>query len=40
LKRLRPAASIGCDSVDGTLLAYGPDRNLPELLGWLAAVNH
>jgi hypothetical protein len=39
LKRLRYAASIGCDSVDGTFLAYGPDCNLPKLLCWLAAVN-
>jgi hypothetical protein len=23
---------------DGTYLAYGPDRNLPTLLGWLAAL--
>lgn len=35
LRRLRYAASIGCDSVDGTFLAYGPDRNLPTLLRWL-----
>jgi hypothetical protein len=33
--RLWYAASIGCHSVDGTCLAYGPDRNLPKLLGWL-----
>lgn len=33
--RLRYAASIGCHSVDGTYLAYGPDRNLSRLLGWL-----
>lgn len=36
LTRIRYAASIGCDSVDGTYLAYGPDRNLPKLLDWLA----
>lgn len=35
LRRLRYAASIGCHSVDGTYLTYGPDRNLPRLLGWL-----
>jgi hypothetical protein len=40
LKRLRYAASIGCGSVDGTHLAYGPDRKLPELLRWLTLVNH
>lgn len=34
-RRLRYAVSIGCQSVDGTYLAYGPDRNLPTLLGWL-----
>jgi hypothetical protein len=39
LRRLRHAAAIGCHSVDGTFLAYGPDRNLPTLLGWLATVN-
>lgn len=35
-KRLRYAASIGCDSVDGTYLVFGPEKNLPKLLGWLA----
>lgn len=35
LRRLRYAARIGCDSVDGTYLAFGPDRNLPALLRWL-----
>lgn len=34
-RRLRRARDIGCDSVDGTLLAFGPDRNLSQLLGWL-----
>lgn len=34
-RRLRYARDIGCDSVDGTFLAFGPDHNLPELLGWL-----
>ena len=38
LRRLRYACGIGCDSVDGTYLAYGPDRNLPTLLGWLRTV--
>lgn len=40
LRRLRYAHHIGCDSADGTYLAYGPDINLPRLLGWLRAVNH
>ncbi len=34
-KRLRYAEAIGCDSADGTFLAFGPDVNLPQLLGWL-----
>lgn len=28
------AEFIGCDSVDGTFLAFGPDTNLPRLRGW------
>jgi hypothetical protein len=40
LRRLRHAAAIGCHSVDGTYLAYGPDRNLPTLLRWLAIIKH
>jgi hypothetical protein len=35
LGRLRFAALDGYDSVDGTGLAFGPDRNLPQLLRWL-----
>lgn len=35
LGRLRLAALDGYDSVDGTTLAFGPDRNLPQLLRWL-----
>lgn len=35
-KRLWTARSFGCDSVDGTYLAFGPDINLGRLLGWLA----
>jgi hypothetical protein len=26
---------MGCHSVDGTYLTFGPDTNLPKLLGWL-----
>jgi hypothetical protein len=33
--RLRYAASLGCSSVDGTTLRFGPDINLPILLRWL-----
>ena len=35
LRRLRHAVAIGCQSVDGTFLTFGPDRNLPTLLRWL-----
>lgn len=38
-RRLRYAHQIGCDSADGTYLAFGPDQNLPKLLAWLAEVN-
>lgn len=35
LKRLMYADAIGCDSVDGTFLTFGPDANLPRLAAWL-----
>jgi hypothetical protein len=38
-KRLEYAAAIGCDSADGTYLAFGPDVNLPKVLSWLRGVN-
>ena len=38
-ERLRYARHIGCDSVDGTYLAFGPDKNLPRLQRWLTEVN-
>jgi hypothetical protein len=34
LRRYRYAEAIGCTSVDGTYLTFGPDVNLPTLLGW------
>lgn len=34
-RRLRAAAVGGYDSADGTFLKFGPDKNLPRLLGWL-----
>jgi len=38
--RLGQAASFGCDSADGTYLSFrGRDRGVPEVLGWLDAVN-
>jgi hypothetical protein len=33
--RMLRAKAMGCDSADGTYLAYGPDQNLPSLLSWL-----
>ena len=39
LRRLRYAQAIGCHSVDGTFLAFGPDRNLPTLLRWLGELH-
>lgn len=38
LRRMRYAHALGCDSVDGTYLAYGPRRNLPTALGWMRRV--
>lgn len=35
LKRLRYAASIGCDTADGTYVAFGGAKNAEKLLGWL-----
>jgi hypothetical protein len=40
LRRLRFAAWHGYDSVDGTFLAFGPDINLPKLLGYLGHAAH
>lgn len=34
-RRFRTARAMGCHSVDGTFLTFGPDTNLPKLLGWL-----
>jgi hypothetical protein len=39
-RRYRYARGIGCDSADGTFLAFGPDRNLPQLLGWVRQAGH
>lgn len=30
---------FGCDSVDGTYLAFGPDTNLPALLSWTGTLS-
>lgn len=34
-RRFHYAATIGCDSADGTKLAFGPHTNLPAVLGWV-----
>ena len=34
-KRLSAANTAGFDSADGTFLAFGPDKNILQLLGWL-----
>lgn len=34
-RRFVTAFNWGCDSVDGTFLAFGPDINTPQLIGWL-----
>jgi hypothetical protein len=38
-RRLRYAQAIGCDSADGTYIAFGPNQNLPNVLTWLDAIN-
>lgn len=38
-RRFDAARAIGCDSVDGTFLAFGPDANLPRLLRWIDDAN-
>ncbi|MFJ9033633.1 hypothetical protein ACIRQP_35045 [Streptomyces sp. NPDC102274] len=35
LRRMGIAEWFGCDSADGTYLAFGPDKNLPRLLRWV-----
>jgi hypothetical protein len=35
LRRMTIASTFGCDSADGTYLAFGPDINLPKVLGWM-----
>ncbi|RPK74484.1 hypothetical protein [Streptomyces sp. ADI95-17] len=40
LRRLRIAEWFGCDTADGTYLAFGPDKNLARLRGWLDELHH
>jgi len=35
LRRLQLAKAWGCDSVDGTYVTFGPDKNLPKLLRYV-----
>lgn len=39
-RRYTYARHLGCDSVDGTYLIYGPDVNLPKLLAWTRTNDH
>ena len=39
-RRIRYAAAIGCDSVDGTYLRFGPDKLLPDVVAWLRGLEH
>jgi hypothetical protein len=39
LRRLRYAEWIGCDSADGTYIKFGPNANLPRVLGWVRDVH-
>lgn len=39
LKRMRLATSWGCESTDGTYVGFGPDKNLPRVIGWLDELN-
>lgn len=39
LRRLRIAADWGCDSADGTYIAFGPDLNTGRLIGMLATLD-
>jgi hypothetical protein len=37
-RRVTTARLMGCQSVDGTYLAFGPDKNIGKLAGWLRYV--
>jgi len=38
-RRFDAARRMGCDSVDGTYLTFGPDVNLPRLMRWIATAH-
>lgn len=35
-KRFRKFAELGCDTADGTFIAFAPDQHLPKVLSWMA----
>lgn len=35
-RRFSRFAALGADSADGNYIAFGPERNLPRVLGWIA----
>jgi hypothetical protein len=39
-RRMRYAQFVGADSVDGTFLTFGPEKNLPKLRGWLRDIHN
>lgn len=40
MERIRACSLSQADSADGTYLKYGPDVNLPKLVGWLDHLNY
>lgn len=38
-KRFERARAMGCNSVDGTYLGFGPDTNLPKLVRWIVTLD-
>jgi hypothetical protein len=38
-QRIRAAAVLGCHSVDGTFIAFGPDKNTAIVVDWLDRLN-
>lgn len=38
-QRMQIADVYGCDSADGTILAFGPEKNLPQVLSWLDEIH-
>ena len=35
-KRFKKFAELGCDTADGTFIAFAPAQNLPQVLSWMA----